>query len=81
MEPLSTNEKLLEVLGAQASLMDAFRAANDVLSGAVKGIADLIMNTGSVVDGAGQTARIGGKLLPIAAVLIVGYIVYDKFIK
>jgi len=42
------NEKLLEVLGAQASLMDAFRAANDVLLGAVKGIADLIMNPGMI---------------------------------
>ena len=42
------NEKLLEVLGKQASLLDAFRAANDVLLGAVKGIADLIMNPGMI---------------------------------
>ncbi|MEZ5491390.1 MAG: cell division protein FtsZ [Gammaproteobacteria bacterium] len=42
------NEKLLEVLGAQASLLEAFRAANDVLLGAVKGIADLIMNPGMI---------------------------------
>jgi len=42
------NEKLLEVLGPQASLLEAFRAANDVLLGAVKGIADLIMNPGMI---------------------------------
>ncbi len=42
------NEKLLDVLGAQASLLEAFRAANDVLLGAVKGIADLIMNPGMI---------------------------------
>ncbi|MCB1650326.1 MAG: cell division protein FtsZ, partial [Pseudomonadales bacterium] len=34
------NEKLLEVLGKSASLLEAFKAANDVLLGAVKGIAD-----------------------------------------
>ena len=42
------NEKLLEVLGKQASLLDAFKAANDVLLGAVKGIADLIMHPGMI---------------------------------
>jgi len=42
------NEKLLDVLGAQSSLLEAFRAANDVLLGAVKGIADLIMNPGMI---------------------------------
>ena len=42
------NEKLLEVLGKNASLLDAFRAANDVLLGAVKGIADLIINPGMI---------------------------------
>jgi len=42
------NEKLLDVLGAQLSLLEAFRAANDVLLGAVKGIADLIMNPGMI---------------------------------
>jgi cell division protein FtsZ len=42
------NEKLLDVLGKQASLLDAFRAANDVLLGAVKGIADLIINPGMI---------------------------------
>ncbi|HCO11084.1 MAG TPA: cell division protein FtsZ, partial [Gammaproteobacteria bacterium] len=31
------NEKLLDVLGKDASLLDAFKAANDVLLGAVKG--------------------------------------------
>ncbi len=42
------NEKLLDVLGKDASLLDAFKAANDVLLGAVKGIADLIMNPGMI---------------------------------
>ncbi len=42
------NEKLLDVLGPDASLLDAFKAANDVLLGAVKGIADLIMNPGNI---------------------------------
>ena len=42
------NEKLLEVLGKDASLLQAFKAANDVLLGAVKGIADLIMRPGMI---------------------------------
>ena len=42
------NEKLLDVLGKEASLLDAFKAANDVLLGAVKGIADLIMHPGMI---------------------------------
>ena len=42
------NEKLLDVLGAEASLLEAFKAANDVLLGAVKGIADLIMHPGMI---------------------------------
>jgi cell division protein FtsZ len=42
------NEKLLSVLGAGATLIDAFKAANDVLLGAVKGIADLIMRPGMI---------------------------------
>jgi cell division protein FtsZ len=42
------NEKLLEVLGKAATLLDAFKAANDVLLGAVKGIADLIMRPGMI---------------------------------
>ncbi len=40
------NEKLLSVLGKSSSLLDAFRAANDVLQGAVQGIADLIIRPG-----------------------------------
>src|SRR5690554_2070917 len=36
------NEKLLTVLGKDASLLSAFSKANDVLLGAVQGIADLI---------------------------------------
>ncbi|MGI9251490.1 MAG: cell division protein FtsZ [Pseudohongiellaceae bacterium] len=42
------NEKLLEVLGEDFSLTKAFDAANDVLLGAVKGIADLIMCPGLI---------------------------------
>jgi cell division protein FtsZ len=42
------NEKLLSVLGKQASLLDAFKAANDVLLGAVQGIADLIIRPGMI---------------------------------
>ncbi|PCJ25067.1 MAG: cell division protein FtsZ [SAR86 cluster bacterium] len=42
------NEKLLDVLGKDATLLEAFKAANDVLLGAVKGIADLIMNPGMI---------------------------------
>jgi len=40
------NEKLLAVLGERTSMLDAFAAANDVLLGAVQGIADLIMKPG-----------------------------------
>ena len=36
------NEKLLTVLGKNLSLLDAFSSANDVLFGAVRGIAELI---------------------------------------
>ncbi len=36
------NDKLMEVLGNQVTLDDAFRAANDVLHGAVAGIAEII---------------------------------------
>jgi cell division protein FtsZ len=42
------NEKLLLVLGKQISLLDAFRAANDVLLGAVQGIAELITRPGLI---------------------------------
>ncbi len=42
------NERLLAVLGANASLIQAFKAANDVLLGAVQGIADLIMRPGMI---------------------------------
>lgn len=40
------NEKLLPVLGKNASLMAAFAEANNVLQGAVRGIADLIIRPG-----------------------------------
>jgi cell division protein FtsZ len=42
------NEKLLTVLGKQISLLDAFRSANDVLLGAVQGIAELITRPGLI---------------------------------
>ncbi|MCV2883317.1 cell division protein FtsZ [Aestuariibacter sp. AA17] len=42
------NDKLLAVLGKSTSLLDAFKAANDVLLGAVKGIADLITCPGII---------------------------------
>lgn len=42
------NERLLAVLGANSSLIDAFKAANDVLLGAVQGIADLIIRPGMI---------------------------------
>ena len=40
------NEKLLEVLGKDMNLLSAFKHANDVLFGAVKGITDLILLDG-----------------------------------
>jgi cell division protein FtsZ len=42
------NEKLITVLGREATMMQAFRAANDVLLGAVQGIADLIVRPGLI---------------------------------
>lgn len=42
------NEKLLAVMGKNTSLLDAFRSANDVLLGAVQGIADLIIRPGMI---------------------------------
>jgi cell division protein FtsZ len=42
------NEKLMTVLGAQTTLLDAFRAANEVLQGAVQGIAELITRPGLI---------------------------------
>jgi len=42
------NEKLLEVLGKDTTLLDAFKAANDVLLGAVQGIAELITREGMI---------------------------------
>ena len=42
------NEKLLPVLGKNTSLIKAFSAANDVLKGAVQGIADLIIRPGMI---------------------------------
>src|SRR5579871_1989826 len=42
------NEKLLSVLGREVTLLNAFKAANDVLLGAVQGIADLITRPGLI---------------------------------
>jgi cell division protein FtsZ len=42
------NQKLLTVLGAQTTLLDAFRSANQVLQGAVQGIAELITRPGLI---------------------------------
>lgn len=42
------NEKLLSVLGKNVSLLDAFKAGNDVLLGAVQGIAELITRPGLI---------------------------------
>jgi cell division protein FtsZ len=42
------NEKLLSVLGPTTTLLDAFRSANEVLQGAVQGIAELITRPGLI---------------------------------
>ncbi|MGD8709760.1 MAG: cell division protein FtsZ [Ectothiorhodospiraceae bacterium] len=42
------NEKLLSVLGKDLTLLNAFKSANDVLLGAVKGIAELITRPGLI---------------------------------
>ena len=42
------NEKLLTALGKNLSLLDAFKSANDVLLGAVQGIAELITRPGLI---------------------------------
>jgi len=42
------NDKLLKVLGRGVSLLNAFKAANDVLLGAVQGIAELITRPGLI---------------------------------
>jgi cell division protein FtsZ len=42
------NEKLLTVLGPETTLLDAFGAANQVLQGAVQGIAELITRPGLI---------------------------------
>jgi cell division protein FtsZ len=42
------NEKLLSVLGPSTTLLDAFKSANEVLQGAVQGIAELITRPGLI---------------------------------
>jgi cell division protein FtsZ len=54
------NNKLMEVLGEDVSLLDAYAAANDVLHSAVSGIAEVINNAGLVnVDFADVRAMMG----------------------
>ncbi len=43
-----TNYKLLSVLGKEVTLLDAFKSANNVLLGAVQGIAELITRPGLI---------------------------------
>lgn len=42
------NDRLLDTLGEDASLESAFAAANDVLRGAVEGIADIVLRPGLI---------------------------------
>ncbi len=42
------NQKLVTVLGSETTLLDAFGAANEVLQGAVQGIAELITRPGLI---------------------------------
>ncbi len=42
------NQKLLTVLGGDTTLLDAFKSANEVLQGAVQGIAELITRPGLI---------------------------------
>ena len=42
------NQKLLSVLGPRTTLLDAFKSANQVLQGAVQGIAELITRPGLI---------------------------------
>ncbi len=42
------NQKLLTVLGGDITLLDAFKSANQVLQGAVQGIAELITSPGMI---------------------------------
>jgi cell division protein FtsZ len=42
------NEKLLSILGENTPLLEAFASVDDVLSGAVQGIADLIIRPGMI---------------------------------
>src|SRR5215471_7964372 len=42
------NDKLMQVLGEDVSVLDAYASANDVLHGAVSGIAEVINNAGLV---------------------------------
>ncbi len=51
------NDKLLKVLGHGISLLDAFGAANDVLKGAVQGIAELITRPGLMNVDCGRPYR------------------------
>jgi cell division protein FtsZ len=52
------NEKLLTVLGGETTLLDAFRAANQVLQGAVQGIAELITRPLGLQECVGQVGTV-----------------------
>src|SRR5690606_28376161 len=55
------NQKLLTVLGGSTTLLDAFKSANEVLQGAVQGIAELITRPGLInVDFAAVRTVMGG---------------------
>ena len=63
------NEKLLTVLGGETTLLDAFRSANQVLQGAVQGIAELITRPGLInvdFDEPGARGSRGGDFEPAA---------------
>src|SRR5512134_103258 len=48
VDSLIPNQKLLQVLGGQTTLLEAFKRANEVLQGAVQGIAELITRPGLI---------------------------------
>src|SRR5256885_7682909 len=61
------NQKLLTVLGPQTTLLDAFKAANQVLQGAVQGIAELITRPGLInVDLDRKSTRLNSSHLVIS---------------
>ena len=65
------NQKLLAVLGGQTTLLDAFKRANEVLQGAVQGIAELITRPGLInvdfADVKGVMSDAGSALMGIGS--------------